>query len=61
VVKGFGRRPQHDGGCGVGAGVRKPPKEETAGGKRLCLAARDLWGFEGGGLSACIAARAAGA
>ena len=30
-VKGFGRRPQHDMVCRRGAGVRKPPKEETAG------------------------------
>jgi hypothetical protein len=61
LVKGFGRRPQHDGACGCGAGVRKPPKEETAGRKRLCPGARDLWGFEGCGLDACIAARGAGA
>lgn len=31
-VKGFGRWPQHDVGYRRGAGVRKPPKEETAGG-----------------------------
>jgi hypothetical protein len=29
-VKGFGRRPQHDRWCRCGAGVRKPPREETA-------------------------------
>src|SRR5208282_4901180 len=32
-VKGFGRRPFLDGRAGAGAGVRKPPKEETAGRK----------------------------
>ena len=31
LVKGFGRRPQHDMGRRRGVGVRKPPKEETAG------------------------------
>ena len=31
MVKGFGRRPFADGRAGSGAGVRKPPKEETAG------------------------------
>ena len=31
MVKGFGRRPQHDIACRRGAGVRKRPKEETAG------------------------------
>jgi hypothetical protein len=30
MVKGFGRRPQHDRWGRSGAGVRKPPKEETA-------------------------------
>ncbi len=34
VVKGFGRRPQHErSGCAGGAGARKPPLEETAGRK----------------------------
>ena len=60
MVKGFGRRPQHDRARGRGAGVRKPPWEETAGRKRLCLGERELWGFEGLGLSAGIAARAGG-
>jgi len=60
-VKGFGRRPQRDRAYGIGAGVRKPPKEETAGRKRLCLAARALWRFEGRGLIACIGPRAGGA
>jgi hypothetical protein len=40
---------------------RKPAKEETAGRKRLHLSERDLWGFEGRGRSAGIAARAGGA
>ena len=42
-VKGFGRRPQHDGACGLGAGVRKPPKEETAG-RRGYVRARATYG-----------------
>ena len=33
VVKGFGRRPFRDGRARWRAGVRKPPKEETAGRK----------------------------
>ncbi len=33
TVKGFGRRPFWDGRARYGAGVRKPPKEETAGRK----------------------------
>src|SRR5271166_3367411 len=32
-VKGFGRRPFRNGRARYGAGVRKPPKEETAGRK----------------------------
>ena len=38
IVKVCGCRP-HDGGAGhTGAGVRKPPREETAGGvERLCV------------------------
>jgi hypothetical protein len=31
IVKGFGCRPLTDGAAGTGAGVRKPPREETAG------------------------------
>jgi hypothetical protein len=31
MVKGFGRRPEHDSARRSGAGVRKPPLEETAG------------------------------
>ena len=38
----------------AGAGVRKPPKEETAGRKGRCLVGRDLWGFEDRGWLACI-------
>jgi hypothetical protein len=60
MVKGFGRRPQHDRPRSREAGVRKPPLEETAGRKSLCLGERDLWGFEGRGLSAGLAARAGG-
>ena len=30
-VKVFGCRPHHDGATHSGAGVRKPPREETAG------------------------------
>ncbi len=30
-VQVFGRRPLTDGATGTGAGVRKPPREETAG------------------------------
>jgi hypothetical protein len=32
VVKVFGCRPHDGGGARTGAGVRKPPREETAGG-----------------------------
>ena len=48
MVKGFGRRPLADGRAESGAGVRKPPKEETAGRKGAVWRAR-LWGFEGRG------------
>ena len=37
-VKGFGRRPFATVGRGAGAGVQKPPKEETAGEEGRCLA-----------------------
>ena len=37
VVKGFGRRPHRDRMRCHGAGVRKPPMEETAGRMWLCL------------------------
>ena len=41
--------PAHDGGATyTGAGVRKPPKEETALG-RTVAAPRVLWGFKHGG------------
>ena len=36
-MKGFGRRPFRDGRAGGGAGVRKPPKEETAARKGAVL------------------------
>ena len=43
-VKVFGCRP-HDGGAAhPGAGVRKPPREETAGGRGE-VARQTLWGF----------------
>src|ERR1700733_11540067 len=48
MVKGFGRRPLARGGARHGeAGVRKPPKEETAFRKRRRRRSHDLWGFEG--------------
>ena len=47
-----------DGGAGCGAGVRKPPKEETAGRKGRCLVGRDLWGFEDRGRLACASGAA---
>ena len=47
-------------GPGAGAGVRKPRKGETAGRKRRGLAGRDLWGFEGRGRIADVAAGAEG-
>ena len=34
VVKVFGCRPHEGGAAHTGAGVRKPPREETAGGAR---------------------------
>src|SRR5271170_1083560 len=46
-VKGFGRRPLARGGARHGeAGVRKPPKEETAFRKGRWRRSCDLWGFE---------------
>jgi hypothetical protein len=36
-------------GCGLWAGVRKPPREETAGRKRRGLVGCELWGFVGRG------------
>ena len=46
--EGF-RMPAHDGGATyTGAGVRKPPREETALG-RTVAAPRVLWGFKHGG------------
>src|ERR1700686_5005586 len=52
-VKGFGRRPLARGGARHGeAGVRKPPKEETAFRKRRWRRSHDLWGFEDRSLSA---------
>ena len=53
MVKGFGRRPLARGGARHGeAGVRKPPKEETAFSKRRWRRSRHLWGFEDRSLSA---------
>ncbi len=53
LVKGFGRRPLAGGGARHGeAGVRKPPKEETAFRKRRWRRSHDLWGFEERSLSA---------
>jgi len=34
IVKVFGCRPHGGGAAGTGAGVRKPPREESAGGVR---------------------------
>ena len=52
-VKGFGRRPLARGGARHGeAGVRKPPKEETAFRKGRWRRSHDLWGFEDRRLSA---------
>jgi hypothetical protein len=39
-------RPLTGGATGTGAGVRKPPREETAMGERLAVL-RGLWGFDG--------------
>jgi hypothetical protein len=39
-------RPHADGAARTGAGVRKPPKEETAGGPGK-VARQTLWGFGG--------------
>jgi hypothetical protein len=53
LVKGFGRRPLARGGARHGeAGVRKPPKEETAFRKGRWRRSHDLWGFEDRRLSA---------
>ena len=49
-VKVFGCRPYDGGATRTGAGVRKPPREETA--SRVDAAASwslGLWGFERGG------------
>src|SRR5271170_7703735 len=52
-VKGFGRRPPARGSARHGeAGVRKPPKEETAFRGRRWRSSHDLWGFEDRRLSA---------
>jgi len=42
IVKGFGCRPSASSWRSVGAGVRKPPKNEPAGQRR---AVGGLWGF----------------
>jgi len=44
-VKVFGCRPHEGGAAHSGAGVRKPPMEETAGRDTLVVR-RALWGFE---------------
>ena len=44
-VKVFGCRPHEGGSARTGAGVRKPPKEETAG--RDTTVRRELKGFDG--------------
>jgi hypothetical protein len=44
-VKVFGCRPHEGGAAHSGAGVRKPPREETAGRDTLVVR-RALWGFE---------------
>jgi hypothetical protein len=43
-VKVFGCRPHDDGATCTGAGVRKPPREETA--MRDVVGYRALWGFD---------------
>ena len=43
-VKVFGCRPSDDGAIDSGAGVRKPPREETALGGRKAVR-QMLWGF----------------
>jgi hypothetical protein len=43
IVKSFGRRPGHGWPGRRGAGVRKPPKDETAGRIWRCWGGRDLW------------------
>jgi hypothetical protein len=44
-VKVFGCRPHEGGAAHSGAGVRKPPREETAG-RATLVVRRALWGFE---------------
>ena len=58
MVKGFGRRPIATVEARRRGGVRKPPKEETAG--RKGSRGRDLWGFAGRGRSAGVGPEAAG-
>ncbi len=60
LVKGFGRRPEHGGWDGRGAGVRKPPMDETAGRIWRCWGGFELWGFEGHGRVGRIVAGAGG-
>ena len=51
-MQGFGRRPQHDRAHRLGAGVRKPLKEETAG-RKGCVCRRARYGD----LKAAVSAR----
>ena len=60
-VKGFDAGPLADGRARSGAGVRKPPKEETAGRKGRGLVGRELWGFEDRGRLGRVGAGAGGA
>ena len=58
MVKGFGRRPiagRERLGRWAGVGVRKPPKDETAGRIWRSWVGGDLWGFEGHGRIAQVA------
>ena len=48
-VKVFGCRPHDDGATHSGAGVRKPPREETAG-RRALRSVRRYGDFGAGGL-----------
>jgi len=49
LVKVFGRRPPRAFSPGSAAGVRKPPRDETAGrGTYWAVPRAQLWGFGGG-------------
>jgi hypothetical protein len=52
-VKVFGRRPVTNVFTGTAAGVRKPPRDETAGrGTHWAVPRAQLWGFGGGRVTA---------